>query len=103
MKMFLRIILGFLSILPLASLIAVVYYHFSGSTPPIGPEIIELSLWVDILIHLLFFFLMLRIEAIETGSKILWCFRFLLAGVVSLPIFWYFFILNKEEYAVPDE
>ena len=43
------------------------------------------------------------IETIGKRSKSLWIIRFLLVGFISMPIFWYFFIWKKEEYALFSE
>lgn len=50
-----------------------------------------------------YIYLLIGVETIGRKSKTLWIIRFILVGFISMPIFWYFFVWRKEEYALFSE
>ncbi|MEM6806892.1 MAG: hypothetical protein AAF696_36160 [Bacteroidota bacterium] len=96
-----RIILGVLTLLislPPINFFISFFLHFS-----ILPFSLNLGVFSGIIyLGLLIYYMMkvLDVETLGTRSKTLWVIRFILVGFISMPIFWYFFVWQKEEYAL---
>lgn len=96
-----RIILGIFTLL--VSLPPINFFLSFFLNISILPFVLNLGVFSGfIYLGLLIYYILtvLDVETLGTRSKTLWVVRFILVGFVSMPIFWYFFVWQKEEYAL---
>ena len=96
-----RIILGIFTLL--ISLPPINFFTSFFLNISIIPFALNLGVFTGIIYLGLLIYYMIRVldvETLGTRSKTLWVIRFILVGFISMPIFWYFFVWQKEEYAL---
>ncbi|MEL6255161.1 MAG: hypothetical protein AAFR87_24340 [Bacteroidota bacterium] len=96
----LRIALGIITLLLVLPWINSILTYFLGFY--LFPDLygFRSTTFFYLLLLAYYIYRVMGIETIGRRSKTLWIIRFILVGFISLPIFWYFFIWKKEEYAL---
>lgn len=97
-----RIIIGLLSLIPLIFWANAIAHYWNLPLFNSG-QYFEMLGIANLCLLVYFLYKLLEIETIGSRSKLLWIIRFLIAGFIAMPIFWYYFILQKEEYALFNE
>ena len=99
----LRIALGLITLILVLPIFNAIFAYFLGFYLfPIFYDFRSSSLFYLILVTY-YIYRVIRVETIGQRSKTLWIIRFILVGFISMPIFWFFFIWRKEEYALFSE
>lgn len=105
----LRLLIGLITLIPITYWVFNACYYF-GLLPDVVvfyiqlPEVVNWGLEIaSVLVWVYFVYVTISLETIGIGSKLLWIIRFALMAPVSLPIFWFYFIWQSEEYGEWEE